>query len=105
MPFAGADGSSPGSGRTGDDTDGFCALIVGGNRSASQVYVAADPDGVQQVLVAGARERDHHAIHAAEGDQVLQRVQRDIPAVQGCILVIVLFTLVQTLSSGITRRG
>ena len=26
--------------------------------------------------MAGARERDHHALHAAEGDQVAQRVER-----------------------------
>ena len=38
--------------------------------------VAAYADGVQQVVVAGAREGDHHAIDAAEGDQVRQRVQR-----------------------------
>jgi hypothetical protein len=38
--------------------------------------VAAHADGVQQVLVAGARERDHHAVDAAEGDQVRQRVER-----------------------------
>ena len=38
--------------------------------------VAADADGVQQLVVAGAREGDHHAIDAAEGDQVRQRVER-----------------------------
>ena len=41
--------------------------------------VAADADRVQQILVGGARERDHHAIHAAEGDQVGERVQRAEP--------------------------
>ena len=41
--------------------------------------VAADADRVQQVLVGGARERDHHAIDAAEGDQVAERVQRAEP--------------------------
>ena len=38
--------------------------------------VAADADRVQQVLVLGARERDHHAVDAAEGDQIGERVQR-----------------------------
>ncbi len=41
--------------------------------------VAAHADGVQQVLVAGARERDHHAVDPAEGDQVAERVQRAQP--------------------------